>query len=129
MKRSLFYFLGILILFSCQNNTVQNKSDEEVLAHIFKEASLSTISHQNLKYLTQNFPERLACYPQSIEVAKWTKEIMEQMNLDKVFLQEAKVQNWKRGDQEIGIIKFDQVNFFLSGTTLDLFLTVDSLFN
>lgn len=81
-------------------------SDEEALKLIFKSANLSSESYQNLNYLTENFQKRLACYPQGIEASKWAKGIMDNMELDKVFLQEAQVMNWKRGDQELGAIKF-----------------------
>jgi Zn-dependent M28 family amino/carboxypeptidase len=81
-------------------------SDEEVLKLIFETANLSSESYQNLNYLTENFQKRLACYPQGIEASKWAKGIMDNMELDKVFLQEAQVMNWKRGDQELGAIKF-----------------------
>lgn len=107
MKRIYILFIGIIALLSCNENKIKKHSDEEVLKQIFEEANSSIIAHENLKYLTENFPKRLACYPQGIEAAKWTKEIMEQMELDKVFLQEAQVMNWKRGDQEIGIIKLN----------------------
>ena len=103
MKKIIILLIGTIILLSCN----EDYSDEEVIKLIFDEANASTEAYQNLKYLTKNFPKRLACYPQGIEAAKWTKEIMEQMNLDKVFLQEAQVMNWKRGEQELGAIKFN----------------------
>jgi hypothetical protein len=107
MKKAVLYVIGILVLLSCKNISDQNIPDEEIIKNIFEEASSSVVAHQNLKYLCDNFPKRLACYPQGIEAAKWTKEIMEQMDLDQVFLQEAKVTNWDRGEQEIGIIKLN----------------------
>lgn len=107
MKKIVIIFMGIIALLSCTENKIENYSDEEVIKQIFEEANSSIIAYQNLKHLTEKFPKRLACYPQGIEAAHWTKEIMEQMELDKVFLQEAQVMNWKRGDQEIGIIKLN----------------------
>ncbi|MCK5171387.1 MAG: hypothetical protein KAQ75_16025, partial [Bacteroidales bacterium] len=107
MKKTIILFVGALIFLSCNKGSIQKHSDEEVINMIFEEAKSSTEAYQNLKYLTEKFPKRLACYPQGIEAAKWTKAILEQMNLDKVFLQEAQVMNWKRGEQEIGAIKLN----------------------
>ncbi|MFC2104195.1 M20/M25/M40 family metallo-hydrolase [Bacteroidota bacterium] len=106
MKKIFGIFFCVFIVISCNKDSIQKLSDQEVIDLIFESANSSTVSYQNLKYLTDNFPKRLACYPQGIAAAKWTKEIMEQMELDKVFLQEAQVMNWKRGGQEIGQIKF-----------------------
>lgn len=105
MKKAFIVFLGILITLSCSNRFTKKYSDEKVLQLIFKESNSNVTAYQNLKFLTENFPKRLACYPQGIDASFWTKGIMDKMDLDKVFLQEAKVMNWKRGDQEIGAIK------------------------
>ncbi len=108
MKKTLSLIFGIIVLLSCNEKTIKNYSDQEIITLIFEEANSSKEAHQNLKYLCENFPKRLACYPQGIEAAKWTKQIMEQMDIDKVFLQEAQVVNWKRGAQEVGIIKLNE---------------------
>ncbi len=104
MKKILILFLGFLFLLSCNRSSLQ-LSDEETIKLVFEEAEFSNESYEILRYLTEHFPKRLACYPQGGEAAKWTKSIMEQMFLDNVFLQEVDVMNWKRGEQEIGAIK------------------------
>ncbi|MFC2151063.1 M20/M25/M40 family metallo-hydrolase [Bacteroidota bacterium] len=106
MKKIFGLIALVLFLFSCNNDSIKKQSDEEVIKLIFESANSSLVAYKNLQYLTERFPKRLACYPQGIEAANWTKEIMEQMELDKVFLQEAQVMNWKRGEEEIGQIKF-----------------------
>ncbi len=105
MRSLLLLLIGILALSfksSCENHT---PSDQEVIQQIFSEALASFESYNNLHYLTENFPKRLACYPQGIEAAKWTKQVMDNMDLDKVFLQEIEVMNWKRGNIELGEIR------------------------
>lgn len=91
-------------MISCTNKSTNNSSDEDVVKLIFESANSSNESYENLRYLTTNFTKRLACYPEGIEAAKWTKELMQKMDLDKVFLQECQVMNWKRGNVEIGQI-------------------------
>ncbi|MGE0088523.1 MAG: M20/M25/M40 family metallo-hydrolase [Bacteroidales bacterium] len=106
MKSIISLLFCCIIIISCtQQRTIDKLSDNEVIGLIYSEAERSTESYENLRYLTTNYTKRLACYPQSIEAAKWTKSVMEDMNFDKVFLQEAQVMNWKRGSQEIGFIK------------------------
>lgn len=101
MQKTALFFVGIAFLLSCSDQKqIYKLSDSEVFKMIYDEALSSHESHQNLKYLTEKFPKRLACYPQGIEAAKWTKQVMEDMGFDKVFLQEAQVMNWKRGKQE-----------------------------
>lgn len=104
MKKIFLPLVLLMSLLSCKNDNIHRLSDEEVLNLIFNSAQNSTIAYENLEYLTENFPKRLACYPQGIEAAKWTKQIMESINLDKVYLQEAQVMNWKRGNEEVGSI-------------------------
>jgi Zn-dependent M28 family amino/carboxypeptidase len=104
--KKIFLLLVLLIgLLSCKHDNINQLSDEEVVNLIFSSAQSSTIAYNNLEYLTENFPKRLACYPQGIEAAEWTKQVMENMSLDKVFLQKAQVMNWKRGSEEVGFIK------------------------
>jgi hypothetical protein len=81
------------------------QTDQQVIEEIFTEALSSHQSYDQLSYLTSNFPQRLACYPQGIQAAKWTKQIMEEMNLDQVFLQEIDVMSWRRGEMEVGEIR------------------------
>ena len=95
----------IVITTSCSNQkSIDKLPDSEVIGLIYSEAETRTESYENLRYLTETFPVRLACYPQSVEAAKWTKSVMDKMELDQVFLQEAQVMNWKRGTQETGSI-------------------------
>jgi len=106
MKYLISIFFCCVVSISCtQQKAIDNLSDNELIGLIYSEAEQSNASYENLRYLTTNYTKRLACYPQSIEAAKWTKSVMEGMDFDTVFLQEANVMNWKRGSQEIGFIK------------------------
>ena len=107
MKKFIIVICILLIIFSCNQDNINRLSDAKVIELIFDEASQSSESYENLRYLTENYTKRLACYPQGIEAAKWTKNIMEQMNLDKVFLQKIDVMNWERGNVEIGEIRIN----------------------
>jgi len=105
MKRFIILIIGFITLLPSCKQKGSSTSDQEIFQEIFTEALSNNEAYQNLKYLTSNFPKRLACYPQGIEAAKWTKQIMEGMKLDTVFLQEIQVMNWKRGNIETAKIK------------------------
>ncbi|HRW63955.1 MAG TPA: M28 family peptidase, partial [Bacteroidales bacterium] len=107
MNKIFLYAIILFIVVSCKNTNINKLSDEEIINKIFITAEEGQESYKDLKYLTDNFPKRLACYPQSIEAAKWAKTIMGQLNLDTTFLQEARVMNWERGDIEIGEIRIN----------------------
>ena len=103
----LFAFLSITV--SCTNQkSIDKLPDSEVLGLIYSEAEKSSESYENLRYLTTNYTKRLACYPQSIEAARWAKSVIDKMYLDQVFLQEALVMNWKRGSQETAYIQVNE---------------------
>ncbi len=101
MKKIILISFLISVFISCSKKEL---SETEIIKQIFQEAEQSTVSYKNLKYLTDHFQKRLACYPEGIEAAKWTKQLMENMNLDRVFLQEITVMNWERGTIEEGRI-------------------------
>ncbi len=105
MKALITIFSSLLTFFVGCNSKNNVHTDQDIIQDIFKEALSSNESYQNLDSLTTNYPKRLACYPQGIEAAKWTKQIMDAMDLDQVFLQEIEVMNWKRGNIEVAEIK------------------------
>ena len=109
-KIFLLLFIPCILLSCTQQKQIEKLPDNEVISLIYAEAESNTIAYENLRYLTTNFTKRLACYPQSIEASKWTKSVMEEMDFDTTFLQEAQVMNWKRGSQEIGLIKVNGEN-------------------
>lgn len=104
MKNILLVSLVLFLALSCAYQKTNNLPDEQVIQKIFESAQQSDISYNNLKYLTTHFQKRLACYPQATKAAKWTKEIMDNMNLNKSYLQEISVMNWERGNIEEGKI-------------------------
>lgn len=92
---SLILALSIVLVSSCQK-----KTDSEIIDSIFKEALNDSSAYDNLKYLTTNYPDRIACSPTYHEAAIWAKDLMNTMNFSQVFFQEATVKNWDRGIKE-----------------------------
>ncbi|MFC6997597.1 M20/M25/M40 family metallo-hydrolase [Rufibacter roseus] len=61
-------------------------------------------SYEQLRYLTQNIGARLSGSPQAAAAVEWSRQEMEKMGLDRVYLQEVMVPHWVRGDKEYAAI-------------------------
>ncbi|MCP2042031.1 hypothetical protein L1278_000054 [Pontibacter sp. HSC-36F09] len=85
-----------------QQNTY--KSDSTVIRKFYDDALTSYESYENLRYLTKNIGARLSGSPQAAAAVEWSRQVMEKMGLDRVYLQEVLVPHWVRGDKEIGRI-------------------------
>ncbi|MDX5417648.1 MAG: M20/M25/M40 family metallo-hydrolase [Hymenobacteraceae bacterium] len=85
-----------------QQNTY--KSDSTVIRKFYDDALTSYESYENLRYLTKNIGARLSGSPQAAAAVEWSRQVMENMGLDRVYLQEVMVPYWVRGDKEVGRI-------------------------
>jgi len=90
----------LIFLLSAFNLKSQN-DDSLVIRTFFNEAMSDTTSYHNLRYLCKNIGGRLCGSPQAEEAVQWVKHLLDEMDLDTVFLQETKVRHWVRGDEEV----------------------------
>ncbi len=109
MKKILLLSLIVSATFiACNNpkadNSAISKNDQETIRQIFDEALTNGQAHQNLRYLCKEIGGRLSGSPQAAEAVSWTKQVMDAMELDRVFLQEVMVPHWVRGKKEKGLI-------------------------
>lgn len=72
-----------------------------VIKDIFSEALSSDIAYENLRILCATTEGRIAGSAAAVAAVEFTRQIMQEMNLDSVYLQEMTVPSWKRGDREI----------------------------
>ena len=79
-------------------------SQEETVSDIFTNALNSHVAYENLRVLCETTEGRIAGSPAAAAAVEYTRQIMENMELDTVYLQEMTVPNWKRGEQEIARI-------------------------
>lgn len=86
--------------------------DSATIKKIYDNALTSFESYENLRYLTKNIGARLSGSPQAAAAVEWSRQVMEEMSLDRVYLQEVMVPHWVRGDKEVGRI----INSKLVGT-------------
>ncbi|MCU0443576.1 MAG: M20/M25/M40 family metallo-hydrolase [Microscillaceae bacterium] len=98
-----FYFL--MLIFICLNQgNAQSETDSVLLRKIYNLALSEPKGYEWLEYLCYKVGARLSGSPQAQQAVEFTKKIMDTLQLDRVYLQEVQVPNWKRGDQEIGRI-------------------------
>ena len=69
---------------------------------IFDEALKNGQSYEMLDYLSNRIGGRLSGSPQAAAAVEYTRQQMEALEFDKVFLQEVMVPHWVRGKKEVG---------------------------
>jgi len=79
----------------------KNAPDSVIIKKLYDEALTSTESYEHLRYLTKHIGARLSGSPQAAAAVEWSRQLMEDMDLDTVYLQEVMVPHWVRGDKEI----------------------------
>lgn len=95
MKQLLILFILIQIGFS----QTENISDP-FIDRIYKEAILSGQTYDLLGTLCAKYPKRLSGSDGAEGAIKWSKEQLEKMGFDRVYLQDVMVPFWERGAAE-----------------------------
>jgi carboxypeptidase Q len=91
----MFFILTLLVVrLHSQNN------EEIVVKSIFDNALTDRTSYENLRYLCEHTKGRIAGSPQAAEAVEYTFQLLNQMDLDTVYLQPVKVPHWVRGEKE-----------------------------
>lgn len=80
------------------------QSDAEMIRKVYDEILQNGQAYEQLRVLTKKIGPRLTGSPQAAAAVDWTKEVMEDLGFDNVFLQEMMVPHWIRGEKEIARI-------------------------
>ena len=99
MKKFLLFLLALSTL------TSYSQTDEEVLKEIYKQSLTNGKSYAWLDYLSNQIGGRLSGSLQAELAVQWGKEELEELGLDKVWLQEVMVPKWVRGAKEYAYIE------------------------
>ena len=91
MSRIVLFFLLTLIPTIPANS---QDPDSLMINRIFSNALLDYTSYNNLKYLCENIPGRLAGTEASIKAVNYFTKLLESSGLDTVYLQKIMVQKW-----------------------------------
>lgn len=83
------------------------QTDEEVFKTIFKQSLTNGKSYEWLEYLSNQIGGRLSGSLNAERAVEYTKEELEKLGLDKVWLQPVMVPKWVRGAKEYAYVEAD----------------------
>lgn len=95
MKKSLLFILLQSTLCFSQS------ADEAMLKQLYKSALTDSQCYGWLDYLSNNIGHRLSGSTGAEKGVLYTKQQLENLGLDRVYLQEVMVPKWERGDKEV----------------------------
>lgn len=96
--------ISFLLLFSSVLSFAQT-TDEEMLKAIYKTALTQSHCYSWLDDLSNQIGPRLSGSQGAEKAVKYTKQQMQKLGFDKVYLQEVMVPKWVRGEKEIAYIQ------------------------
>jgi carboxypeptidase Q len=96
--------LTLLLFLSTNLIFAQSADDEAAIKSIYNHALENGRSYEMLEVLTKRIGGRLSGSPQAAAAVEWSRQLMEELGFDKVWLQEVMVPHWERGKKEKGII-------------------------
>jgi hypothetical protein len=99
MRNSILYTLITIPFF------VLSQTDEKVISDIYTNSLTNGQSYRWLDYLSNNIGSRLSGSLGAEKAVAWTKEELETLGLDKVWLQPVMVPKWVRGVPEFAYIE------------------------
>ena len=101
MKKCTLFILLFVICFSY----AQQQSDSLMLKSIYKTALVNGQAYDWLDYLTNQIGGRLSGSLNAERAVEWSKEELEKLNLNRVWLQPVLVPKWVRGPKEFALIE------------------------
>lgn len=106
------YVLSLALLLAIQSLTAQ--TDAEMLDRIHKTALTQGHCYQWLDDLSNKVGARLSGSEGAAKGVKYTQEQLNQLGLDKVYLQEVLVPKWERGEKEVAYLNLGKKRLDLS---------------
>ncbi len=76
------------------------KTDEQMIAQIFETALTQGHSYENLRELCKDIGPRLSGSDNAAKAVEWGQKKLQEMGVDRVFLQKVMVPHWIRGEKE-----------------------------
>ncbi|TDN87214.1 PA domain-containing protein [Salegentibacter sp. 24] len=100
MKKYIFATFFLIFTLSLAAQTPQVKEDSLKIREIYDAALVNGKSYQWLEHLSNNIGSRLSGSLNAQEAVEYTKAQLEELGLDKVWLQPVMVPKWTRGARE-----------------------------
>jgi hypothetical protein len=98
MRLNIFLVIFLIPIFI--SNSIQAQSDEDVekVGDIFDNVLTQSSAYNWLHYLCKNIGHRIAGSPAGAAAVEYTRQMLDSMGCDKVWLQPVKVPYWTRGN-------------------------------
>lgn len=105
VRKQIFFVLGFItigISLALPVKTYSQVKDEDALylRKIYDAALTQGQSYEWLEYLCERIGHRLSGTPQAAAAVEYTRQMLDTMGLDKVWLQPCTVPHWERGEPE-----------------------------
>jgi carboxypeptidase Q len=91
---------GLVVLLACCNASAQSATDSLAIRRLYDEALLRGQSYENLRYLTGRIGGRLSGSTQAAQAVEWSRDVLQKLGLDRVYVQPVRVPHWERGARE-----------------------------
>ena len=99
---------SLLLLFTLVSLNIFSQTDEEVVKKIYSQSLTNGKSYDWLNYLSNQIGSRLSGSLGAEKAVAYTKDELEKLGLDKVWLQPVMVPRWIRGAKEFAFIETEQ---------------------
>ncbi|MGD1998355.1 MAG: M20/M25/M40 family metallo-hydrolase [Flavobacteriaceae bacterium] len=99
------HILVLLIIGICFAGISQTKKDEKMLQSIYRTSLLEGQSYEWLDHLCNQIGGRLSGSLNAERAVEWAKQELEELELDRVWLQPVLVPKWVRGPKEFALIE------------------------
>jgi carboxypeptidase Q len=94
----------IFLVLSVFSSLFAQDQDSVIIKNLFDEALSSNTAYENLRHLSEQIGPRLSGSPQAAAAVEYTKQILESMDLDSVYLQKVKVPYWLDKGTEAAVV-------------------------
>jgi hypothetical protein len=85
--------------------TFGQATNEATIRRFYDEALLRGKTYAWLDYLSNQIGGRLSGSPQAAAAVEWSRQVMDTLGFDRVFVQEVMVPHWIRGEKEVATIR------------------------
>jgi hypothetical protein len=99
------HILVLLIIGICFAGISQTNQDEKMLQSIYRTSLIEGQSYEWLDYLCNQIGGRLSGSLNAERAVEWAKQELEELELDRVWLQPVLVPKWVRGPKEFALIE------------------------
>lgn len=101
MKKIILLSLALSMMI---NLNAQSDNDAFYIKDIYSTALSKSQAYNWLHSLTTNIGGRISGSPEAMAAVEYTRQMLDTLGLDKVYLQECYVPHWERGDKEVARI-------------------------